>query len=820
VDDDQDGDGDPVATDCDDADASRASFYAEIFGNGIDDDCDPLTADDDQDGDGDPAATDCDDTDPTRSTLLAEIYHNGIDDDCDALTVDDDQDGDGDPAATDCDDADPARSTLLAELACDLVDNDCDGADLVTDGDADGSDCTADCDDADALVHPGLREVCLDGRDNNCNGTVDCLEVPADYATICAAAAVAIDGDVVHVAPGTYSNASGECFPLAIDEDVEFVGDDAATTVLDGEGLTDLLAFGAVRTWVERLTFTGGYGYDGIIANSGGAITLDGTIADIVGNQFTLNDAANGAAIQVTGTSDAVISDNVFDDNTDLYAVGGGAVFLEGGTLDFERNTADGNTAPALGCGLPSARVISGNTVTNGIASPGLACPATVEISDNDVEGNAGVGIDGGGPLVARNTVIGNLGGGIRTSADVVEDNIVQDNETPFGGAGLNLLGAGIVRNNQISGNLATGNGGGIAGVADLFTGNTVSGNTSLACGGGYAFDGTDVAVLDGETVSGNHADDVGGGLCALFGADATITGSTFDGNDSGYGGGIHVEDATLTLADSTILGNTVDLDYGGGLTVLFGASATVTNTRFEANSATYGGGIYLQEGTLAVVDSTFAANEGTDRGSAITNFNALSELAIDRSEFVDNWGAGSGVVWDESTMGTVITNSVFHGGAMDGWAGAMYLQNASGTLIAYNTFVDNTTGQFGAAVFFDGSSATFANNIVAHNDGDQAIVCSGGAVTLFDSDFFANPVGDQSGCALSSALFLDPGFVAFSLDDIAANDDLHLPCTSPLVDLGTAIGLPALDIDGDARPADGNLDGIDAGDVGADECN
>jgi hypothetical protein len=80
----------------------------------------------DRDGDGDPETSDCDDLDDTRASTFAEVYYDGIDNDCDAATVDDDQDGDGDPVSTDCDDVDGARSSLLVEAYYDGIDNDCD----------------------------------------------------------------------------------------------------------------------------------------------------------------------------------------------------------------------------------------------------------------------------------------------------------------------------------------------------------------------------------------------------------------------------------------------------------------------------------------------------------------------------------------------------------------------------------------------------------------------------------------------------------------------------------------------------------------------
>jgi alpha-tubulin suppressor-like RCC1 family protein len=164
-----DGEGEPLGTDCDDADGNRFPGNVEVCDAlSHDEDCDPETFGNvDVDLDGFVSAACCND------------------------------DGAGDfNCGDDCDDVRGSVNPNGTE-ACDQLDNDCDG--LVDDGvgvtvypdaDADGRGATGstgvqkcagaagfstfddDCNDADPTIHGAQLEIC-DGKDNNCAGGAD-----------------------------------------------------------------------------------------------------------------------------------------------------------------------------------------------------------------------------------------------------------------------------------------------------------------------------------------------------------------------------------------------------------------------------------------------------------------------------------------------------------------------------------------------------------------------------------------------------------------------------------------------------------------------
>ena len=198
-DDDLDGDGYGIATDCNDNNSSIHPGATEIPENGIDEDCDGQDAADpnnDNDGDGyTENQGDCDDADAAVNPGATEVPYNGKDDDCNPATPDDDLDGDGYVNADDCNDNDSNEHPNQTWYK----DGDGDG---YSDGTTDSTSCTrpggyktaseltatsGDCSDNNDIINPGVQEVC-DGVDNNCDAQIDepviLFTFPIDGSTI------------------------------------------------------------------------------------------------------------------------------------------------------------------------------------------------------------------------------------------------------------------------------------------------------------------------------------------------------------------------------------------------------------------------------------------------------------------------------------------------------------------------------------------------------------------------------------------------------------------------------------------------------------
>jgi CSLREA domain-containing protein len=174
------------------------------------------------------------------------------------------------------------------------------------------------------------------------------------------------------------------------------------------------------------------------------------------------------------------------------------------------------------------------------------------------------------------------------------------------GGAGIRVGGALTLSNMTVSGNTLT-------------VSNFVDGP-----GGGIYVTRDGSLTLTNSTVAGNHAPR-GAGIWTL--GPLTVTGSTVSGNQGtatvigdGNGAGIVVAETSASIANSTISGNS-GAGRGGGLHFeLPGPSDVVnlSNVTIANNSATEGGGIYLEPGTLNLNNVTIANNSATQEAGGI----------------------------------------------------------------------------------------------------------------------------------------------------------------------------------------------------------
>jgi len=246
------------------------------------------------------------------------------------------------------------------------------------------------------------------------------------------------------------------------------------------------------------------------------------------------SDCSLREAIATVSSEDTVTFDS---------SLSGGTIHL-GSTLNIVQNmTVDGSA-------LASKITVSGDTDSNGTADVRVFfvhSGMTVTLDSLIITKGTGTGINmedstTGGGGIQNNS--GNTSGVVLT----VKNSVISDSTADKGGGIYNRDQSTItIINSTISGNTATGDGGGILSNGTLtVTGSTISGNSSGAT----------------STGDGNQG---GGGI--RDGSTTTITNSTISGNyaNNGYGGGI-LNNGNLTAKNNTISGNSASISNGGGI--------------------------------------------------------------------------------------------------------------------------------------------------------------------------------------------------------------------------------------------------------------
>ncbi len=236
-----------------------------------------------------------------------------------------------------------------------------------------------------------------------------------------------------------------------------------------------------------------------------------------------------------------------------------------------------------------------------------------------------------------------------------------------------------------------SGYGGGIANSMGqlTLTAVTVSGNIATIDGGGIAGDG--VTTLVNSSVNGNSANSSGGGIASSTGGTLNITNSTVNGNTAGFINGGIVSTGIMNITGSTISNNTCLSTIGstGGIgttndTVI--TNSTISGNTIPNGTSNSGGGIWAN-GNLTVINSTITDNQGFDIGGIR---NAGSATFILRNTIVAG-NRNSATVPEVVGAFTANNNLIGNAGTATGFTGNGNLTNAIPRLLALGNYGGTT---------------------------------------------------------------------------------------------------------------------------------
>jgi hypothetical protein len=256
------------------------------------------------------------------------------------------------------------------------------------------------------------------------------------------------------------------------------------------------------------------------------------------------------------------------------------------------------------------------------------------------------------------------------------------------------------------------------------------------------------------------------------------------------FGGGIHSQNASLTVAESVITNN-VAAAYGGGIYIASG-SVVITANDVLSNYATWGGGgIFLAQGVTATLYGNRIADNRTSpsgSGGAIASDRAI--LTATHNLLVNNRSQMAWSLSGQADRRVMLANNVVMNNVIWPYA-AVEIQGYQATLV-HNTIVSNTNPYTLASgtqgVWLNNTTVTLTNNLIAHNMG-AGIVTGTGVVTFYITHnlFWHNGSDPITG---TSAVLADP---------LLATDGYHVGPGSAAIGAGIDAGVTT-DIDGESR--------------------
>ncbi|MEZ4239974.1 MAG: MopE-related protein [Myxococcota bacterium] len=326
--------------------------------------------------------------------------------------------------------------------------------------------------------------------------------------------------------------------------------------------------------------------------------------------------------------------------------------------------------------------------------------------------------------------------------------------------------------------NVATSGGGHLAALDATVTLTGCSFTGGFARRGGALLLSDTTATVTGGRFDDNLASEVGGAIGLTGRVTLVVDGATFAGNAASVGGALGDDGdpaTTVEVRDAVFTGNRAD-SWGGAI-ASEAASWTVTDSRFEENTALEGGALWISGGGVTLDRDLLCANTATYGGAVWTRTSTAQVWHNDR--LVEN-------------VGTV-------GGAVDHGGGGLTLLHAS--------LLGNRAGT-GGAVRTE-AAITLHSSLVAHTEGAAAI---DGAVDAAYDAWWANVAGDlASGELPARDIVSDPRLERYVPGQGCDADDAFYSWYGPLHDGADPTAVDLDDSRGDIGAWGGLLSATDA---------
>ena len=435
--------------------------------------------------------------------------------------------------------------------------------------------------------------------------------------------------------------------------------------------------YGESTVTVNTVSFTNNSAKtNGGAVYAGGALAIGKSEDEVTGSSFSGNSAANGGAIYAN--SGLSVTTASFSSNT--ATANGGAIYIAAGTTAMIGSGDSTFVTITSNSALNGGGIYNAGTLTIGKGLAALSNNSALYNAKDKVGGEGGAIYNSGtltmswdnnnptGLNVSGNKSTGlsdSVGGGgfLYNTGDAALSFFQVSNNTAYGNGGaiysesgnLSLTGMSFIDNHTT----AKGNGGAVYALNTNVTinssrfGHNGTKNTDkegriIDKGGALYFSGSSNLTIQGElTASGNSYQKINtffydnqasrGGAVYIEsnGGTVSISNTTASGNigrysnaDGNYdesaayvsqGAGLWIGGSSsnrITLENVTVVGNqqiSSGLTWGGGLYVE-NVGLNLINTTFYENTANHGSALYINDADVSIVNSTVAYNTATDK--------------------------------------------------------------------------------------------------------------------------------------------------------------------------------------------------------------
>ncbi len=485
----------------------------------------------------------------------------------------------------------------------------------------------------------------------------------------------------------------------------------------------------------------------------------------------------------------------------------GGGVYLEGGQFTMTGGEISGNSANYRGGGIfltkkptLTAGTISGNTAKDsggGICVNGDAVELTspaMKIFGNSAKNGGGVAVLGGSftlnggavgiPGQVLNTAT--KGGGVYVSggdAAVYSGHIwynsaaegggvylakgegdftlngadaVISHNTATSGGGVYLYKNPILNQGRIEANTATENGGGMF-ISDclvtlkptsdvIVTGNTANNGAGIYIHGNAQPSGglkTSGSAVDAVTyATPTHRV----GLLVAFGFTGTVSFTNNTATESGGAVCVNAGRFQLESDQITVTGNRAK--NGGGVAVLHGNFTMIAGSIGEkngANTATYGGGVYVSEGEVWLKGGSVEYNTATDGGGAYVTGGKMYMLdgSLAGNDATGN-GGGAYVAGDFRMQGGTIGGEGGENHALNG--GGVYVNEGNVTIV-YGEITHNRADKDGGGFLVSAADNSVKVRMLSGSLSFNQAKANGGGMAVESSSDSTQTITVEIGC-------------------------------------------------------------------------